>query len=209
MSSLVRESALGQIIRWATGNKVLPYPEEKPDFQLPEAWVQVANSNLHDAPSSRPEFFENSNATSPSISSSSADEENQIEKVDTVPSGHARDETVQLARTKTREETVPYTQERLDVDRQHDLEKTKSIPIVPRKTKDGAILVDWYYSDDPENPQNWSNARRAMVTIVICLYTFVVYMSSAIYTTSEPGIMEEFGVDETHAALGLSLFVLG
>lgn len=80
---------------------------------------------------------------------------------------------------------------------------------MPRRTRDGAILVDWYYSDDPEKPQNWSNARRALVTAALCVYTWVVYMSSAIYISSEEGVMREFGVDKTQAALGLSLFVLG
>ncbi|KAH8880655.1 MFS general substrate transporter [Thozetella sp. PMI_491] len=207
MSSLIRDAPVGQVIRWVTRNKVLQYPEEKSDFKLPEAWAQVAEGN---SPSSQPEFFEDSDTTFTSgASTSSPDEENQAEEADPAPYAQARGDGLRLARTRTREETEPYTQERLEADRQHDLEKTKSIPIAPRKTKDGAILVDWYYSDDPENPQNWSNARRAVITAVICLYTFIVYMSSAIYTTSEQGVMEEFGVDETHAALGLSLFVLG
>ena len=116
---------------------------------------------------------------------------------------------MRLEKTKTREDTVPNTQERLEADEIHNLNKTKSIPIIPRKTKDGSILVEWYYTDDVDNPQNWSNLRRAMITIVICIYTFVVYLSSAIYTTSEVGVMERFGVNETQAALGLALFVLG
>ena len=48
-----------------------------------------------------------------------------------------------------------------------DLEKTVSQPIAPTKTQDGNILVDWYTTDDPENPQNWSNWRRAIVVSVI------------------------------------------
>ncbi|KAJ5535640.1 hypothetical protein N7513_008826 [Penicillium frequentans] len=90
-----------------------------------------------------------------------------------------------------------------------DLEKVKSTPITPKKTKDGAILVDWYYTDDDENPHNWSNLKRALLTTIICLYTFVVYTTSAIYTASEPGIIKEFGVSEIVATLGLSIYVLG
>ncbi|KAJ5912308.1 major facilitator superfamily domain-containing protein [Penicillium tannophilum] len=90
-----------------------------------------------------------------------------------------------------------------------DLEKVKSTPITPKKTKDGAILVDWYYTDDDENPHNWSNVKRALLTTIICLYTFVVYTTSAIYTASELGIMKEFGVSEIVATLGLSIYVLG
>ncbi|KAJ5673661.1 major facilitator superfamily domain-containing protein [Penicillium longicatenatum] len=90
-----------------------------------------------------------------------------------------------------------------------DLEKIKSIPITPKKTKDGAILVDWYYTDDAENPHNWSNLKRGLLATIICLYTFVVYTTSAIYTASEQGIMKEFGVSEVVVTLGLSLYVLG
>ncbi|KAJ5725065.1 uncharacterized protein N7483_006422 [Penicillium malachiteum] len=90
-----------------------------------------------------------------------------------------------------------------------NLEKTQSTPITPKKTRDGHILVDWYYTDDAENPHNWSNLKRALIATIICLYTFVVYTTSAIYTSSEQGIMERFGVGEVVVTLGLSLYVLG
>lgn len=201
--STVRDSAFGGIIRLVTGNRYLPYPEEKPDFQLPEPWVQLMNSEEP----SQPVTFD-SVPTSSSDSSVSDDEEKQAGDVQPYQKPGERS-NLGLQRTRSREETTPYTADRLEVDERHELDRTRSIPIVPRKTKGGAILVDWYYSDDPENPQNWSNTRRASVTAIICLYTFVVYMSSAIYTTSEEGIKEEFGVGQTEAALGLSLFVLG
>lgn len=184
---------LGGFVRLVTKGKALRYPEEKPDFQLPESWVRLMNDETLDQP-----LAFDSAPTSSSKSSTSDDEEKQGET-----SG------LGFQRTRSRHDTIPYSSDRLEVDEQHELEKTKSIPIVPRKTKDGAILVDWYSSDDPENPQNWSNLRRALVTTIICLYTFVVYMSSAIYTTSEAGVMEEFNVGKTEAALGLALFVLG
>lgn len=91
----------------------------------------------------------------------------------------------------------------------HNMERVKSIPVVPKRTKDGAILVDWYYTDDPMNPHNWSNRKRLAVSTIICLYTFVVYTSSAIYTTSEGGIQKAFHVSEIKATLGLALYVLG
>ena len=43
----------------------------------------------------------------------------------------------------------------------------------------------------------------------MCLYTFVVYVSSSIYVSSELLIMERFGVGEFKASLGLALYVLG
>ncbi|KYK57107.1 hypothetical protein DCS_04114 [Drechmeria coniospora] len=74
---------------------------------------------------------------------------------------------------------------------------------------DGSITVDWYEINDADNPQNWSDGKRAVVTLIICLYTFVVYTSSAIYTSSTQGVMEEFKVSQLEATLGLSLYVLG
>lgn len=105
--------------------------------------------------------------------------------------------------------TISNAEARLEANEHPEIEKTKSTPITPTRTKDGAILVDWYHTDDPENPHNWSNGKRALISIVICLYTFVVYTTSAIYTSSIQGVMEEFGVSTLLATLGLSLYVLG
>lgn len=41
------------------------------------------------------------------------------------------------------------------------------------------------------------------------LLTFSVYIGSAIYTPSIPGVMERFNVSQTKAILGLALYVLG
>ena len=33
-------------------------------------------------------------------------------------------------------------------------------------------LVEWYGADDPDNPQNWSTAKKSFVMFEICLLTF-------------------------------------
>jgi DHA1 family multidrug resistance protein-like MFS transporter len=71
------------------------------------------------------------------------------------------------------------------------------------------VLVDWYASDDPANPQNWSTLAKCAVTAVICCYTFAVYAGSSIYTPAEQNIMEIFNVSVPVASLGLALYVLG
>lgn len=81
--------------------------------------------------------------------------------------------------------------------------------LTPKMTKDGTILVDWYSEGDAENPHNWSNLRRALLALLICLYTFVVYLSSAIYAPSTQGVMDKFGVSNLKATLGLAMYVLG
>lgn len=55
--------------------------------------------------------------------------------------------------------------------------------------------------------RNWSFRKRAFVGFLIGLLTFAVYIASANYTSSIPGLMEEFGASRTLATAGLTLFV--
>ncbi|KAJ7491205.1 major facilitator superfamily domain-containing protein [Mycena latifolia] len=70
-------------------------------------------------------------------------------------------------------------------------------------------LVGWNGEDDPDNPRNWSFAKRVFVTITLCFLTFSVYIGSAIYTASIPGIMEQFNVSLVLATSGLTLYIIG
>ncbi|PVH80451.1 MFS general substrate transporter [Cadophora sp. DSE1049] len=86
---------------------------------------------------------------------------------------------------------------------------TKEKTIEPRRINDGVFLVTWYTDDDPENPQNWTFAKKAWVGTVIFFYTFAVYVGSSLYTAGIPDIVRIFGVSEVAASLGLSLYVVG
>jgi len=88
------------------------------------------------------------------------------------------------------------------------MEKGPSRPIKPETLDNGTIVVDWYTTDDPDNPQNFSFAKKAVVLFQIMIYTMGVYMGSAIYSPSIPGVMERFHVSLGSASLGLSLYVL-
>ncbi|EFX05503.1 benomyl methotrexate resistance protein [Grosmannia clavigera kw1407] len=229
MADIIRDTAVGAVIRFVTRKRLLQYPEERADFELPEVWQRMLNGE--DVPQKDDDtaveektMQDGRPGSSTSLSSASfvkdienratgsdsaaekreeragrqsmADEEPYaaLRQAPTARSGtHVVGGTALLQHSKSREETLPFTEERLE-------------------TKDGrtlAIVVDWYASDDKANPQNWSRRRRYGVTLLISIYTFAVYTSSAIYTTSEEGVMASFGVDATHAALGLALFVLG
>lgn len=195
MSDLIREAPLGQAIRFLTRNKVLKYPEEEPGFELPDVYRAVLDKKLS---SSTPVSSESPTPPLDVDKEKSSLERNPIKDL----------EAGRLTRTKSRTDTMPYTEERLDVDNQLALEKTKSKPIAPVKTSDGHILVDWYTTDDPANPQNWSNTKRGFVALILCLYTFSVYTGSAIYSSGTEGVINEFGVSATDASLPLSLYVL-
>ncbi|CAI7616710.1 unnamed protein product [Penicillium manginii] len=183
MTAYIRDAPFGQLVRLLTHNKYFQYPEEKPDFKLPEPWIQLMNGSDVQA-DEKPE-------QQPSRQSTSSDEETAV-----------------MSRTSTLN-TTPFTEARFEAEERDEIERVKSTPIVPTRTKDGAVLVDWYYTDDAENPHNWTNSKRAWMTTLICLYTFVVYTTSAIYTSSLQGVMEEFNVDSLVGTLGLSLYVLG
>jgi DHA1 family multidrug resistance protein-like MFS transporter len=189
MSDTIREAPLGQALRFVSRNKLFQYPEEREDFELPTAYITQINSEK--------DVHRHTNIASTPTTTSSA----------TSP---ADNDFVGLSviRIKSRLETVPYSNERFEVEQQLALERTKTTPIVPVKTSDGILLVDWYTTDDPANPQNWSRGKRALIVILMCLYTWVVYAGAAIYSASVPGVMEHFTVNYTEAVLPLSLYVL-
>ncbi|KAJ7232962.1 major facilitator superfamily domain-containing protein [Mycena haematopus] len=87
-----------------------------------------------------------------------------------------------------------------DVETQKQVDDDTAVP--------DPYLVDWDGESDPENPRNWSFRKRAFVAFEISFLTFSIYIGSAIYTSSIPGLMSEFNVSLTTATLGLTLYVL-
>lgn len=119
-------------------------------------------------------------------------------------------EEVAISRSLTRTSTAPpYTAERFDIEQALKTEQTRSIVLAPTKTADGTILVDWYTTDDSANPQNWNYFKKSFVLLQLCLYSFAAYGGSSMYVSSEQGVMDEFHVGHTPAALGLAIYVVG
>ena len=56
--------------------------------------------------------------------------------------------TSTISRTKSREQTLPYSAERFQTELQEEAERQQSAIIVPQKTSDGITLVDWYTTDE-------------------------------------------------------------
>ncbi|KAK5713723.1 hypothetical protein LTR17_017566 [Elasticomyces elasticus] len=249
LADLIRDAPVGQLLRYVTGNRVLLYPEEKADFDMPGCYaspdVGVQNKALTPIPSS------NSGRESPDARDG---EKKGVEPSETPPNGVTdlekraveaaesrtpsdydrealeRMETSRSAFNKDLEKGISQTETQLSrigtrtaLAQSHtrgDLEaafsasiaaqlsKEPSRAIVPQRTADGNILVDWYTTTDVENPQNWSTGKKALVSSQICIYTLAVYMGSSIYAPSAAGVMEEFHVSAEMASFGLSLYVL-
>ncbi|OXV12129.1 hypothetical protein Egran_00110 [Elaphomyces granulatus] len=188
----IREAPFGQILRWMTGNRVLQYPEEHPDFVFPTTYLDEKQKV----------------PVEEKLEEDKADEEKSSSPSPPEPHEGGIHDGIEASRYDTRANTAPFSHERFEIEAETAVERTLSRPIEPQRTKDGMILVDWYSTDDAANPQNWSLRKKTFAAVQICLYTFVVYCGSAIYVPSEGQIMEEFNVGDTKASLGLALYVV-
>ncbi|KAL6229091.1 major facilitator superfamily domain-containing protein [Aspergillus navahoensis] len=187
MLDLLRETPIGQAIRLVSRNKFLLYPEEKPGFQLPPQYL---------AQLQQPEKLDEYNRAA-ELKEMIPDRADSEDTNRSASSLHGEDVDVEAL---GRVVTVP----------EHDLalNQTKSIPITPQKTSDGIILVDWYTTDDPENPKNWSSLKKSFVMLVLCTYTFTVYSAGPTHSIAGQQIEHYFGVSAVAASLGLGLYVL-
>ena len=211
MDSILRDAPVGQMIRYFTKNKLLKYPEEMPGYVLPEQYQKFHSTEAPLKPQSTqptPEDIEKkTESDSDDVSLDRARTQADRESV------AATDRT--LSKIMTRPE-LSQVNTRADLEqaysnatRQETLRAQASRPIAPQVTADGVVLVDWYTTDDADNPQNWIQSKKTIVVLQIYFYTLAVYIGSAIYTPSEPYVIELLGVGPQVAAMGLSMYVLG
>ena len=167
MLDILRDAPFGQLVRLLTNNKVFSYPEERDDFSCPLSYRTDGLSHSHEASNTRKDGKVNKNKDINSDSGSpSAALETDPEKLSDSSSDDIdleRQATLSLQRTKT----LPFTADRLEIERKIALEKTKSRDVVPVVTSDGTVLADWYNTDDPANPQNWSQKKKAFVALQV------------------------------------------
>ncbi|KAI9715912.1 MAG: hypothetical protein M1828_000539 [Chrysothrix sp. TS-e1954] len=217
MLDTIRDAAVGQVIRFITRNKYLKYPEEEDGYQLPAQYKlaeksgpmeggieETDESSITEIPEGEKE--EREEAEKP-------EEHEEMEKLDTVRSRKSTRST----RSARSLHSVPshvalsrsHTQQDLERHISHSsLKKSDTQIIHPTVTNKGDILVDWYDTDDPANPQNWGSLKKGLIALLIGIYTTAVYMGSSIYTASEQAVTEIFHVSVTAASLGLALYVL-
>jgi DHA1 family multidrug resistance protein-like MFS transporter len=110
-------------------------------------------------------------------STGSEDGHAQLDKIATQYEDHGPHmEKIRTTRTTTGLEKVStraalaQSHTRADLEQaftQASLAPQPSAPIVPAVLDDGTILVDWYTTDDPANPQNWSLAKKSFVSFQI------------------------------------------
>ncbi|KAJ7146047.1 major facilitator superfamily domain-containing protein [Mycena epipterygia] len=93
-----------------------------------------------------------------------------------------------------------------DLDLEARLTRTESKTGEPIKLAHGPSTLA---ADDPENPRNWSTARKATVNFVLCLWVLTLTYSSTAYVASLPTLMQRYHISQEVAILGVTFTVLG
>ncbi|KAF2273859.1 benomyl/methotrexate resistance protein [Westerdykella ornata] len=218
MTDLIRDAPIGQLIRFVTRKRVLQYPEERPDFVLPDCYTQnsekasrISTERTQSQQRSEKPANEEPAPSDPDVLDESSDDTSDSSEIERIKTANTtRTTRSQLSKVPTTT-ALHHSNTRADLEQQFTLasiERGPTRPIEPEKLEDGTILVDWYTTDDPANPQNWSFGKKAFVLLQILLYTTAVYMGSAIYSPSIGGVVARFGVSVSAASLGLSMYVV-
>lgn len=67
----------------------------------------------------------------------------------------------------------------------------------------------YFEENDPENPRNWPLWYRCWCIFCVSFATWVATLYSTSYTSSTPGLIEDFGSTTTIVTLGMTTYLLG
>ena len=91
------------------------------------------------------------------------------------------------ARAMPSQTTLAETETRQALEQQFANAKQSNLPIVPAKLDDGTVLVDWYDTEDPANPQNWSLAKKLFtMTLIWYVSAFFFFWFSINFRVKTP-----------------------
>ncbi|EEB89069.1 hypothetical protein MPER_12882 [Moniliophthora perniciosa FA553] len=220
MKDLIRDSIIGQQINYLSGGRLLPYADQRPGYQVPQRYL---SSTLSRVSTATIKVAEEQKKISPSYPSSTYPSTSVTRCATPIPKlpgdkeqiEQLEQETVDVdeADRRLREaehngETKAKPTDNRDAEKGDLQVEVRSVKEVEIEPVADLFLVDWDGPEDPDNPRIWSPFKRGFVAFSIALLTFSVYMGSAIYTSSIPGLMSEFGVPQVIGSLGLTLYVL-
>lgn len=84
-------------------------------------------------------------------------------------------------------------------------------PVVHRAStvsEESGNLVGWNGASDPENPMNWSRAKKWYITLMMSCLTFCITFSSSVFSSATEATAKEFDVSPKVTTLGTSFVVL-
>ncbi|GBE82449.1 Uncharacterized transporter [Sparassis crispa] len=88
------------------------------------------------------------------------------------------------------------------------LDGRKDVKYAGSGTHEDPYLVEWE-AGDPENPYNWRNNRKWLITFQLAMSTWTVSFCSSSYTGGLALTMKDLHMSQEVAILGVSLYVLG
>ncbi|KAG9005773.1 hypothetical protein FRB94_001185 [Tulasnella sp. JGI-2019a] len=185
MIDIIRESYFGEKINWISGGRLLPYPEQRPDFVVPAQYLPTP-----------------ANASNPSPDQTRV---NSMSRPDPVARVDTNDRILDEKKPRPPSPAEPRELEAGEIKQSN---KENEVDTVEDPDGSKHIIVDWYGPNDPANPRNWSSFKRHFVLGIICILTCSIYMGSAIYTSSIPYLVQHFHISIVVATLGLSLYVV-
>lgn len=206
---IIRDSLFGYLVNHATGGRLFPYTEQRPDFVVPEKYLHGSPLDFHEK-------------TSKHIANQSSPNDQGVEVTRSVSdasgkslSGNRRSESI-TEKINEDEDGYPLKFESQDEERDIGVSPQKSEDPLANPDTDAKsinhgeyIMVDWYGPEDPDNPQNWSSFKSVWIIFAIAFLTVSIYMGSSIYTPGAAEMIRELNTTRVKAVLPLTAFIMG
>lgn len=199
MFDLIRESTVGELVNRFSGGRILPYPDQRPGFEIPKRYratsspASSSSSSVNTEKPKKTDDAPSSSAFPKDAKNTERESQEWISEAPTrVPSSDALGAHHHSSLSGDKGPITVFDERPVFNHHPHDahgphLEQTDTISTaaVDVEASPGAlekaleaefehgdyILVDWYDDEDPENPRNWSFRKRAFVLFEICLLT--------------------------------------
>lgn len=153
-------------------------------------------------------FFDSQSTTPTRLSfDHSHDQDEHVKRLETIPSvfqdSHGEiQNSVDPSPSRSRRSSDTKAEE-------EDLEKEAGFA-APTSAKDATLekdpnLVEWDGPDDPENPQNFSPARKWAITMCLSSLTIWVTFSTSVFSQATQVTAAEYGVSDEVMILATSL----
>lgn len=157
MRDIIRDAPLGQIVRFLSKNTLLRYAEEVPGFKVP---FDIAVSEKEARPI-------RDAGTRSNRSSGRLDDKNEDFDTENAATENPQSDAQRLEAAAADTQSTNGSERGAKSDIEHGLDPQRSMSIRPHVTNDGKTLVTWYSTDDPVNPQNWSQGKKFFVSGLI------------------------------------------
>jgi len=169
MWDIIRESTVGEIINLISRGRLLPYPDQRPGFVIPERYLLSRDET---SPTPGASFSTHPVDGAGAIDESAKSPQWLSDAPTRIPSSDTiRSEADRLSKSSAARATKDLEGGDVHPDAEASPKELEQALETAQVEVGDYILVDWYRDDDPENPRNWSSGKRFFVLLEICLLT--------------------------------------